>query len=349
MTGNLLQADAVRPFGDEAGRRIVIGVDEAGYGPNLGPLVIAASAWSIPATMSEEEFTRTLAEDFRPSPWRKHGTHVPLGDSKKLYQPSTGLQSLELGLLALAGQLGWKEPTLGGWLQRLCGTNGDFSCEPTSGDAHGLMRLPWYAPLDVPVPGSALAEDVARLVEWAGERLRLREMRLVALRARIVTEREFNQAVSRLGSKGTLLSKATLNLVTELTSQFAQSDLEVFCDRQGGRKKYSGVLVDAMPDDWFDVLQERDARSSYRRLRSPAFRIHFSVGGDSFPPTALASMAAKYVRERLMELLNGYWRSVVPTVQPTAGYPVDAKRFRAQIEARARELGHQPEDWWRTC
>ena len=26
---------------------IVIGTDEAGYGPNLGPLVVAATAWRI--------------------------------------------------------------------------------------------------------------------------------------------------------------------------------------------------------------------------------------------------------------------------------------------------------------
>ena len=28
---------------------LVIGTDEAGYGPNLGPLVVAATAWQVDA------------------------------------------------------------------------------------------------------------------------------------------------------------------------------------------------------------------------------------------------------------------------------------------------------------
>ena len=27
---------------------ILIGIDEAGYGPNYGPLVVAATAWHVP-------------------------------------------------------------------------------------------------------------------------------------------------------------------------------------------------------------------------------------------------------------------------------------------------------------
>ena len=30
-----------------AGMGILIGMDEAGYGPNLGPLVVAATAWEV--------------------------------------------------------------------------------------------------------------------------------------------------------------------------------------------------------------------------------------------------------------------------------------------------------------
>src|SRR3954454_19899522 len=34
---------------------ILIGMDEAGYGPHLGPLVIAATAWQVPDELSNGE------------------------------------------------------------------------------------------------------------------------------------------------------------------------------------------------------------------------------------------------------------------------------------------------------
>jgi ribonuclease HII len=32
---------------------ILIGMDEAGYGPNLGPLVVAATAWEVADEVSD--------------------------------------------------------------------------------------------------------------------------------------------------------------------------------------------------------------------------------------------------------------------------------------------------------
>jgi hypothetical protein len=60
-------------------------------------------------------------------------------------------------------------------------------------------------------------------------------------------------------------------------------------------------------------------------------------------------MTAKYLRERLMAGVNRYWQSHVDGLEPTAGYPLDAKRFRSQIECKAIELGHVVDDWWRVC
>ena len=55
--------------------------------------------------------------------------------------------------------------------------------------------------------------------------------------------------------------------------------------------------------------------------------------------TAMASMAAKYVRERLMGRFNAWWRRHAPDAAPTAGYWTDGKRFLDDIAAARRELG----------
>ena len=64
-------------------------------------------------------------------------------------------------------------------------------------------------------------------------------------------------------------------------------------------------------------------------------------------PTALASMVAKYHRELAMRAFNAFWQKHVPDLRPTAGYPVDAKRFQAEIAPRQRQLGIAEADLWR--
>lgn len=66
---------------------IVIGTDEAGYGPNLGPLVVSACSWE------------TGSEDFSglQSDLARLGLRVD--DSKKLYRGADTLAALEIGTL----------------------------------------------------------------------------------------------------------------------------------------------------------------------------------------------------------------------------------------------------------
>jgi len=65
---------------------IILGTDEAGYGPNLGPLVVSLTAWHAD---SEELFP--LFE-----PLKKEG--ILIGDSKKIYHGGS-LAALERGVL----------------------------------------------------------------------------------------------------------------------------------------------------------------------------------------------------------------------------------------------------------
>ena len=39
---------------------LVIGMDEAGYGPNLGPLVISVTAWDVPGDPHDFDFWTQL-------------------------------------------------------------------------------------------------------------------------------------------------------------------------------------------------------------------------------------------------------------------------------------------------
>ncbi len=332
-------------------KRLFIGVDEAGYGPNLGPLLICASAWLTPDNMTESELTRCFSEKFKAQPWREACQHVPLGDSKKLFLAGGGLESLEFGLLALLSQCVSPLPQS---LQALLAS--------TTAENRSNQSLPWYeldAMSDVPVPRQTASVanrnepsvEVQRLASMARESLATSEIELLDLQAVVVTEPFFNEQVAKFGSKGQLLSLTTLDLVARLLAKSPNLPAEVFCDRQGGRKNYLPVLLDALPDFWFTEVLSSNARCSYRRSllgeAAATCDIHFSVGGDSFPPTALASMLAKYLRERLMEQFNCFWQQHLPGLRSTAGYPVDAKRFRTAIEATAARLALPPELWWR--
>jgi hypothetical protein len=73
----------------------------------------------------------------------------------------------------------------------------------------------------------------------------------------------------------------------------------------------------------------------------------FRVGCEELLPTALASMTAKYHRELSMRAFNAFWTSRVPGLRPTAGYPGDSSRFRADIAAVQAELGIADGVLWR--
>ena len=48
-----------------------------------------------------------------------------------------------------------------------------------------------------------------------------------------------------------------------------------------------------------------------------------------------------------MGCFNRFWQTHVPGIRPTAGYPLDAKRFRTGIRAVQQRLGIPDHDLWR--
>jgi hypothetical protein len=325
------------------GKRLVLGLDEAGYGPNLGPMLVGGSAWLVPEELTETELLAAFRQGFSTRSWSPGCQHVPLGDSKELHQPSCGLQNLEAGLLAMLCILGPVPADLAGLIQ-LIGTDRDVLQPTTDWD------LPWYQNLHTaPVPCHAEfhEDEVRRLASLARNHLESHGIQLSTIQARVVPEPEFNRRVEQLGSKGQLLSETTLRLASRLMADLPAVPIDVYCDRHGGRTNYLPLLLEWMPDQWFLEVGKSQVRCSYRTVDEPLIQIHFTVGGDSFPATGLASMTAKYLRERLMETFNAYWQSQCPGLKATAGYPVDARRFKKEIAPISEPLGLQEQLWWR--
>ena len=124
--------------------------------------------------------------------------------------------------------------------------------------------------------------------------------------------------------------------------------MHVTLDKHGGRNRYAGLIQHHFPEHWIDTLQESREVSRYRTAwRGGPLGLEFRKGGEQVLPTALASMTAKYLRELSMQALNRFWAEQTPGIRPTAGYPVDAKRFKSEIAETQARLGVADRMLWR--
>jgi ribonuclease HII len=155
-----------------------------------------------------------------------------------------------------------------------------------------------------------------------------------------VCERDFNDGCARCGDKASLLFAETMRVVRRALADHG-GDAVVVADKHGGRRRYAGLLLAELGP--IAILTEREtaAASSYRlTFRDRTVKIRFQQAADaSDRGAALASMAAKYVRELFMEALNGFFSSRLSGLRPTAGYYGDGRRFLADVRVVLRDLG----------
>lgn len=308
----------------------VVGIDEAGYGPNLGPLVQAAIALHLP------EDDPGGWEALKPVVRRAHEKpdgRLLIDDSKKVYTRG-GLEALERGVWAISGA----EPT------RVCDYLWSGDELPPWGE--DLSAECWFdgddlLPLHIDAEAEWSASEPVRTAlggRWTGD-------------YRVVPAPQFNRVVDASGSKATVLSRGLIDLVTSLTGAIRDDGepLLFLCDKQGGRNFYAGIVQEAFPMGWVVAERESADESRYRiEQLSRAVTIVFRprADGDSVA-VALASMVCKYLREVCMRQFNRFWAAHVPGLAPTAGYPLDAKRFYAAIQPAMVKLRLTADQVWR--
>ena len=334
--------------------RLVLGVDEAGYGPNLGPLVVAVSAWAVDSRLEVLDGLEPFAPEFQAASWTPRSAFVPFGDSKKIYQSGKGLAGLNFALRFFESIFEGKPPQKRPWFEL-----GRLAQE----DLSRVESHPWYRCIN-PAKGLGRANQVDENSEascrFAREKLLKLGVRLIGFRLRVLDEAYFNECVDRLGNKSDVLGHISLELAWKVLGECMDfhsfKGIEIYCDRQGGRKKYAGLISQTYERShresqvpFCSVVGESPKTSVYSmRHAGIATSIRFQVHGDSLFPPAAASMVAKWARESLMERFNGYWREVVgPGLKPTAGYAVDAARFARDIEPWITKLAIEKNQWWR--
>jgi ribonuclease HII len=367
--------------------RILIGVDEAGYGPNYGPLVVAATAWRVAddarvqgsgfgvqgidaapdsAGVATKRVRVAKSGGELPDLYRllrkavvrtpdKAGKKIAIADSKALYSPAVGVGQLERGVLAALAALAENSDSVGESARdrHRCVEQVAELLAATMADPHARRHeLPCHGNDEQALPLTSLAEEICRLASLLRRTCEDCGVTLLALRARLIYPAEFNDLCDHYGTKGAALSHMTLALVRQTIDQLPAANrslpTHIFLDKHGGRSRYAALLQHHFPDCWIGAITEGRAESRYQWEHAGAPIVAaFRVGCEELLPTALASMTAKYHREVAMRAFNAFWARHLPALRPTAGYPGDSQRFKADIAVKQRELGLADRQIWR--
>jgi hypothetical protein len=315
---------------------IIAGIDEAGYGPLLGPLVVGCCAFEI----DHADAAAHPAADL-PCIWKllrknlsktrsRSGRILHVNDSKLVYS-SGNLAELERSILAIASASGLKTDDL----------NSLIHCVAPRAIPH-LSAYPWYGDEGEQFP----IENDGIAIRMHANSLRLECQRTkttaVHLAAQIVPEGEFNKMVGNTRNKASALFSLAAMHLDHLLRTYGEQNLVIVCDRQGGRMHY-GHLLRLMFEDWsLQILNENeDGCSEYILTRyGHPVRLTFVEKAEALClPVAVASMLSKYLREGLMRRFNAFWSAQLPGLIPTAGYYGDGTRFLRDIEEKRRAMG----------
>ncbi|MHC4391846.1 MAG: hypothetical protein ACYS22_11110 [Planctomycetota bacterium] len=299
---------------------VIAGIDEAGYGPLLGPLVVSVAALrtSEPFTPGTEgpclwkALTRRTVLRERKGRRKAADKRLIVADSKKVYRQGRGGDLLEECVLAFAslateplfgGQTGTGQLAEGSLADAIeAGLSADDLLGHLGETRAALRRYPWYEET-VALPLWTFRRVIAAHGARLGKALERAGAQVLALRPILCHPREFNGGVDRHGNKHRYEWAIVADLLRQLFERYAGEGLLVTCDRLSGREHYGGELA------------------------------------RSFPEAKVTKAEDKYLREVFMKPLNRFFEEKIPGLKPTAGYAVDGQRFLAEVEPEVRALG----------
>lgn len=297
------------------------GIDEAGYGPKLGPMVMA---WFGARTEETPEAAETVREALGRLP-------VNVVDSKRLFSPKKGLRALEKTALPLIGACGKTPANVGELVQAL-----------TAGFPDDVRGVPWFGGIwDRDVPFEC---ERAEMEETAGEcRAVLDAAGITALipAAAVMSARWLNNLWRKEPNKGRASLAAFRWLSQRMLEEQGDGGGMAAVDQQGGRTNYMPWLCECFPDE----LPRRIRSEGNPTYELPRRKLRITVlpkAEEHCREVAAASIVAKYLREVLMRGFYEYWRE--RGVEPADGYGGSHGGFMQRAAAKLAEEGLGTED-----
>lgn len=293
----------------------VLGIDENGLGPLMGPLVV----------------TGTLLEYGREDP----GWFDDIADSKSFFSariPSkySKMEETAAAIFNLANKRAPRSPAE--ILDVFCG---GLNCFSGANICNGNIpaKFIWADP-------DKIRKRCDEFAEWAF----MNDVKIEKVRSFCLCPNRINNFVSKGGTKILLDFLTFCNVIKESPEK---NNLHVQAGKIGGLKFYGPYLRYNFPDYSLAALEEKNERSSYFLKNGAAgFRMEFimDVEKKSFP-AALSSIAGKYVREIVMESIrrtlninediSGYHDS--KTMASIASLSPDGDRFPSVCLFRRRK------------
>jgi ribonuclease HII len=317
--------------GEKIGPKILfVGIDEAGYGPNLGPLVVASTAFLATADWRGEDWWKRLAGHVGRVGSR---CRLVVDDSKRVMAHSSGPAHLVNSVARLLSSTGQWRDSIEDLLEEIAST-----------DAADWRGEHWYRKRVASLHDPDVRSSAN--FEWS-------ELGLIPTiaRARLMFPQAFNNRLDECETK----AEVEMELIDDLVDQRLKDwptevpELDLTIDRLGGRRYYRERVERWAKDAFVMTRLESTQISEYSFMTDRGeVTVRFRVKGDQHSlPVAAASMIAKFLREEAMYRFNLYWGEAVPGIAPTAGYPSDAKRFLQSVESKMNEREITLRQFWR--
>lgn len=293
---------------------LVIGIDENGLGPRLGPLVATAVAIEAPTYDAKKLARALLRRGYTDSKDVCASQAMADGEAKALAIVACAGREVPTDFDALVRAVSLQGE---GWLRAPCPTRGHEPC--------------WGAA--VTLPRWATAEQVAEETHALERLLERHQVRLRTVRSSILCASRLNEHIGAGTSKSRIDLRAFEDLAVALVGE-AGREARIVCGRVGMLKFYEPVFG-PLSNYLCAPLEESDHRSAYRLPRLG--EIEFTVSADrTHPPVALASLVGKLVREGFVERMNEFYDVRVQGLRRASGYhdPVTAEFIDRTANAR---------------